>query len=79
MKILSKVLSTNRILNNYEGIINKLLVSQFTPVKPSSHSHVYALIPSIHCAPFKHGVETHSSMSINSSMSIKNTYKFQNN
>ena len=77
MKILSNVLSTNIILNNYEGIINKLLVSHFTPVKPFSHSHVYALITSIHRPSFKHGLEIHSSMFINSSMSTNNIYRLE--
>lgn len=41
-----------------------IFVSQSFPVKPIGHEHVKDATLSIHVAPFKHGLELHSSTSI---------------
>lgn len=41
-----------------------LLISQFTPVNPGTQIQAYALAPSKHRAPFRHGLEEHSRVAV---------------
>jgi hypothetical protein len=40
------------------------LISQFAPVKPAAHEHVYVSMPFVHVAPFWQGADAQLSMSV---------------
>lgn len=56
-----------RVIGDNRGMLQKisfnLLISHLCPIHPSKQIHVYLSIPSTQTPPFRHGSESHSSIS----------------
>ena len=67
------------IIRNYHRLLNNIGAStrngkiKHAPVQPATQLHSYPLTSSSHVAPFWHGFDAHSSMSVRQSVSVANT------